>query len=140
MTKCKVRFKMFHVPKENMYSPIGYFLFTWPRTRACLNLLYFYVCVCIWPINSWERDSKIAQWWQNYQFLLVNQPIFLDILRFSSCVHIHMHIANTYIHSELSHLYDYFLLSPYRNSLPYEAFMASHVPLILTELRQFCGR
>lgn len=51
---------MFHVPKENMYSPIGCFFFTWPRTRACSNLLYLYVCVCIWPINSWERDIKIA--------------------------------------------------------------------------------
>lgn len=98
MTKCKVRFEMFHVPQENMYSPIGYCFFIWRRTTACLNLVYFYVRVYIWPIDSWERNIKIVY--------------MIAELSISPCKS-----ANFSIHSEVQ------LLHIYTHTLSYFMFM-----------------
>lgn len=92
---------MFHVPQENMYSSIDYCFFIWPRTRACSNLVHFYVCVCIWPIDSWERNIKIAHMTAELSTSpckSANFSIYCEVQLLH--IHIYMHIAYIYIQSD----------------------------------------
>lgn len=109
---------MFHVPQENTYSLLVIVLFIWPRTRACSNLVHFYVCVCIWPINSWERNIKIVH--------MIEELSISPSKSANFSIHSEAQLLRIYVNSELFYPQDCFLLLSYRNNfLHHEAFVAT---------------